>query len=134
MEGLINPDTYITASGVQIANTFVTLGSERAICNIVSLDPEPIYSASTNMQIYRDQTAFRAGLVPVESRFVTYNVADPSAVYNLLYGSAQVVEGWANATVVHVAPAAANGNAVAVTGEASTATANEDPTADASVS
>ena len=93
---LVNPDIFTTSSGVQIANTYVVLGSDRVIFSVNPTSP-PTFTASTNMQIYRDADAHTAGLVPVDVRYVSYVVPDASAVYNLLYGSAKASEGWANA-------------------------------------
>ena len=100
-EALVNPDAITTASGVEVSNTCVVLGSDRVIFNVINTTP-PTYSASTNMQIYVNHAAAAqtSNLVPIEQRFVTYPVPDASAVYSLLYYSAQQTEGWANATIV----------------------------------
>lgn len=98
--GLVNPDLYTTASGVQLANTYVLLGDDRVIFS-VDKGPPQTFSAFSMMQIYRDESAWGANLQPVEVRAVTYPVPDPSAVYELLYGSARVAEGWGNAVLTH---------------------------------
>ena len=110
MGGIVNPDIYTTSSGVSIANTYVLLGDDRAIFSVVDRNAPRTYSAFSTMQIYRDHAAWAANLQPVEVRAVTYSVPDPSAVYNLLYYSAQQSEGWGNAYPLGADPPA-TGNA-----------------------
>ena len=92
--GLINEDLYTAPNGITLANTFVKLGTDMVHFTVNNADGT--YSASTTMSIFRDADAYKADLRPLESRSVCYPVPDPSPVYQLLYGSAKVSEGWAN--------------------------------------
>ena len=91
--GLINSDIYTAPNGVSLANTYVKLGVDTVR---FAAHPDETYTATTTMIIYKDAQAFADDCQPLEARNVTYNVPDPSPVYELLYGSAVRSEGWAN--------------------------------------
>lgn len=91
--GLVNEDEYTAQNGVCLSNTFVKLGSDMVHFNV---NNDGSYTASTLMTIFKDEEAYTSGLQPLESRHVCYPVPDPSAVYQLLYGSAKQTENWAN--------------------------------------
>lgn len=91
--GLINLDVYTAQNGVSLANTYVKLGVDTVH---FAAHPDGTYSATTTMIIYKDAQAFADGCLPLEARNVSYGVPDPSAVYQLLYGSAVRSEHWAN--------------------------------------
>ena len=111
--GLVNLDTYTADNGVSLANTFVKLGVDRVQ---FAAHSDGTFSAATTMIIYRDAQAYADGCSPLESRNVTYPVPDPTPVYQLLYGSAKAMEGWANT-------AQASGAMAAQADEAATAQA-----------
>lgn len=118
--GLVNLDIYTAPNGVSLANTYVKLGVDTVH---FAAHPDGTYSATTTMIIYKDAQACAEGCQPLESRNVRYGVPDPSAVYQLLYGSAVRSEGWANTQQVSSSDVAAvepPGNAAPVAPDAAT--------------
>ena len=95
--GLVNQDEFTASNGITVANTYVRLGTSSVTFHVLNnFDNPTSYLASTDMLIYKDAQAYSTGCDPLQSQLVTYTVPDPSAVYDLLYGSAKASQGWGN--------------------------------------